>query len=63
MVAELAEATNELGLCYINFDIDFGLGLDSFNTALKAARESGSQQLAAEILCNISDAYLWRHDF
>lgn len=63
MVAELAEATNELGLCYINFDIDFGLGLNSFNTALKAARESGSQQLAAEILCNISDAYLWRHDF
>ncbi|MFG6423071.1 MAG: helix-turn-helix domain-containing protein, partial [Paramuribaculum sp.] len=63
MEVEQAEASNELGLCYICFDIDFGLGLDSFNAALKAARKSGSQQLTADILCNISDAYLWRHDF
>lgn len=63
MLPEIAKANNALGFCYVNFDKDFSEGLAVFNTALKAARESGSQQLTAVVLNNLADAYLWRHDF
>jgi len=59
----IAKANNALGFCYVNYDKDFSKGLDMFNAALKAARESGSQHLTAVVLNNLADAYLWRHDF
>lgn len=63
MPLEQAKADNILGFCYINYDIDFCQGLEIFNEALKAAHESGSQQMVAAVLNNLTDAYLWRHDF
>lgn len=63
LLPEVAKANNALGFCYVNFDKDFGSGLNVLNAALKAARTSGSQQLVSEILNNIAEAYLWRHDF
>lgn len=63
MLPEIAKANNALGFCYVNYDRDFSEGLDVFNIALKAARESGSQQLTSIVLNNLADAYLWRHDF
>lgn len=63
MTLELAKANNALGFCYINYDVDFGRGLDIFNMALKAAQESGSQHMVAAVLNNMADAYLWRYDF
>lgn len=63
LTLEKAKADNILGFCYINYDIDFSRGLEIFNEALKAAREAGSHQMVAAVLNNITDAYLWRHDF